>query len=344
MKKDQKFKFSGLIAALVALALILAGCLPSEQAGTNAGGPNGEESQATAAMDYPQRNVEAINQFGPGGGTDVFIRAIAVPFEKITGKSLIPVSVTGGGGVPAFTEFMNRPADGHTLMAIGPEEVINHVMGRIDATKLYPIARIQYDQGLFFVSADSPYQTIEEVIAYAKENPEALSIGMTGAAGFDETLVGLWNIETGARLKIVPFDGSAEVSSALLGGHIDLMYEEYGPMLSLIQGGKVRPLVLFSEQRLAELPDVPTAVELGYNVTLGRWRGFALKQGDSPEHADALFKILQEAANDPEYKKYEEQNMLHYRSVLLGPEEFKTFFEDEIKVYTEVLKALGYIQ
>src|SRR5690606_30531003 len=123
---------------------------------------------------YPARNVEAINQFGPGGGTDLFIRAIGQPFADITGKSLVGVSVTGGGGIPAATQFFSRRADGHTLMALGPEEVINHVKGRIDAGKFMPVARVQYDQGLFFVSADSPIKTLDDLIAAARKNPGKL--------------------------------------------------------------------------------------------------------------------------------------------------------------------------
>lgn len=292
---------------------------------------------------YPARNVEAINQFGPGGGTDLFIRAIGQPFADITGKSLVGLSVTGGGGIPAATQFFSSRADGHTLMAIGPEEVINHAKGRIDATKFMPVARVQYDQGLFYVNADSPIKTAQDLIEQARKNPGKLSISMTGAAGFDETLIGLWNARSGAELNAVPFDSGAEAVSAVLGGHTNLMYEEYGPSRALIEAGRLRPLVVFSEERLPVLPDVPTAREVGIDVTLGRWRGFALKQGDDKAHAGALFNIFQKAAQDPRYKSVEEKNGLQYRSVLLGPDEFKAFLDSEIETYRAVLKSLGHI-
>jgi putative tricarboxylic transport membrane protein len=293
---------------------------------------------------YPARTVEAINQFGPGGGTDIFIRAIGMPFAKIAKQSLIPVSITGGGGVPAATEFFNRPADGYTMMAVGPEEMINHCMGRIDAEKFQPVARIQYDQGLFFVPAKSTYKTIQDVIDYAKQNPGKLSISFTGAAGFDEVLVGLWNLRSGAELKALPFDGASEAIASALGGHTDLVYEEYGPMRPLIESGRLRPLVLFADQRLPVLEDVPTAKELGIDITLGRWRGFAVKQGTKDEQVEALAAIFAKAVKDPIYKNVEEQNMLQFRSEFLGPEGFKTFIDNEIQVYGDVLKRLGYIK
>lgn len=300
-------------------------------------------SSATAAdVKYPSRTVEVINQFGPGGGTDLFVRAIAMPFAKITKQSLIPISVTGGGGVPAATDFFNRPEDGHTMMAVGPEEVINHALKRIDAKKFMPLARIQYDQGLFYVRAKSPYKTIKDVIVAAKKSPGKLSIAVTGAAGFDDVLVGLWNLKSGAELKSVPFEAAAEATAAVLGGHVDLLYEEYGPMRSLIESGKVIPLVIFTEQRLPIVKNVPTAKELGADVTLGRWRGFALKEGTKPEQMEVLSKVFEKAVGDPMYKAIEEQNMLQFRSKYLGPAEFKAFFNKEMDIYSDVMKNLGY--
>ena len=298
----------------------------------------------SAEKKYPSRTVEVINEFGPGGGTDIFIRAIGMPFAKITRQSLVPISVTGGGGVPAATEFLNRPADGYTLMAIGPEEVINNAMGRIDAKQLIPVARIQYDQGLFYVKADSPFKNIEDVISYAKKNPGKLSIAVTGAAGFDEVLVGYWNIKTGAELKSLPFESASESIAAVLGGHTDLVYEEYGPMRPLIESGKLRPLVIFSEERLPVLKDVPTAKEIGADITLGRWRGFAFKEGTKKEFIDSMEKIFEKAVQNNLYKTIEAQNMLQFRSKFLGPEQFRAFFESQKEIYGSVLKKLGYIK
>jgi putative tricarboxylic transport membrane protein len=166
-----------------------------------------------------------IHQFGPDGGTDLFVRAIATPFWEITGQNMVSVSVLGGGGVPASTSFLQRPADGHSLMAIGPEQVINHVLGRMDINDLKPVARVQYDQGLFLVRRDSPFETIDDLIEAAREQPGDLTTAVTGAAGFDDTLVGRWNIETGAELATVPFS-AAEAISNTLGGHVDLLFEE----------------------------------------------------------------------------------------------------------------------
>ncbi|MFV0245468.1 MAG: tripartite tricarboxylate transporter substrate binding protein [Qingshengfaniella sp.] len=294
-----------------------------------------------AAQDYPSKPIEVIHQFGPGGGTDNFIRAIGLPFEGISGVQLIPLSMAGGAGMPAAAAFAQRPANGQTLQAIGPEEVISHVLGRIDLTTYRPIARVQYDQGLFYVGKDSTFQTIEEVIDFATANPGELKVGIAGAAGFDATLVGLWNTTTGATLTAVPFKGSSEALASAMGGHTDLLYEEYGPARGVIESGELRPLVIFSEERLPELPDVPTARELGHDVTLGRWRGMAMKQADDPAHAERIAALLAEAAQTPEYKEIEAKSSLQYRSEFLGPDAFAAFLDEQIKVYSDVLSEIN---
>jgi putative tricarboxylic transport membrane protein len=101
--------------------------------------------------------------------------------------------------------------------------------------------------------------------------------------------------------------------------------------------------VLFADARLPLLPDVPTAIELGYDVTLGRWRGFALQGDDSGEHAEQRFAIIEEAAQSDYYRRVEEENALQFRSVLLGPDGFQEFIDRELEIYTTVLQEQGFI-
>lgn len=294
------------------------------------------------AQDYPARSVEVIHQFGPGGGTDRFIRAIAEPLQALTNQTFVPISITGGGGIPAVVTYMQRPSDGYTILSLGPEEVINHALGRIDLSTVRPIARIQYDQGLFLVRKDSPLQTVDDLIAQAKETPGSIKVAVTGTAGFDDALVGLWNQKSGAEVITVPFN-AAEMVSNTLGGHVDMMYEEYGAAKGLIESGDLRPLVLFSDARLPELPDVPTAAEKGIDVTLGRWRGFGIKADTDSAVVDRLAQLMAEAAASESYKTIEAESALQYRSEFFGPAAFQTFLEAEIGVYTDVMKQLGYI-
>ncbi|MCH4813851.1 tripartite tricarboxylate transporter substrate binding protein [Halomonas neptunia] len=293
------------------------------------------------AQDYPSRTVEIIHQYGPGGGTDRFIRAISAPMQDATGESFVPISITGGGGVPAYVTFLQRPANGYTLVSISPDDVINHALGRIDLSTVKPLVRIQYDQGLLLVSKDSDLKSIDDVLAAEAATPGGLKVGVTGSAGFDDALVGLFNESAGIELGTVPF-GAAEMVSNTLGGHLDMMYEEYGATRGLIESGDLIPLLLFSDERLAELPDVPTAKELGYDVTMGRWRGFGIKPDTDAADVETLVALFRDAAADEGYKKVEADSALQYRSEFIGPEEFQTFLDEEIKTYTKIMNQLGY--
>ncbi|WP_252912364.1 Bug family tripartite tricarboxylate transporter substrate binding protein [Aliihoeflea aestuarii] len=293
------------------------------------------------AQTYPTRTVEVIHAFGPGGGADRFIRAIGESFQAATGRSMIPISIQGGGGLPAAVNFMQRPATGYNLYSYSPDDVINQALGRLDLSDFRPVARIQYDQALLLVAADSPYQSIEDVIEAARAAPGDIKVAVTGAAGFDDAVIGVWNAESGAELTSIPF-AAAEMVSNTLGGHIDMMFEEYGIVRGLIEAEDLRPLVVFSNERLPVLPDVPTAQELGYDVTLGRWRGIAVRRDTDDAVVQQLFELLRAASETDNYRRVEEESALQYRSEILGPDEFEAFIEQELETYTSVMRQMGY--
>ena len=297
---------------------------------------------AVASDDYPSRSVEVIHHYGPGGGTDRFVRAVAEPFAEITGQQMVPVSIKGGGGIPAIAQWQRRPDDGYTLMAISPAQIISHLQGRIDMADFLPLARVQFDQALIWVPADSPFQTVQDMLDAAKANPGSVSVALSGAGGFDEVAVSLFGLEADVNFTTVPFSSSEMVSNTV-GGQVDAMFEEFGPARGLWESGDLRPLVLFSETRLPELPDVPTAVEMGYDVTLGRWRAFAMQGGDDMDQAKHLYGVIEQAVEADSYKAFEAQSALQYRSELIGLDDFKAFIDTEIETYTSVMKQLGYI-
>lgn len=298
---------------------------------------------AQAQDDYPSRTIEVLHEYGPGGGTDRFIRALAQPMSEITGEQMVPISIQGGGGVPAYTNFIQRPADGYSLLGLGPAQIIGHIQGRMDLGELMPLARVQYDQAVLWVPADSDYETLDDLLSDARENPGRVTIGVTGAAGFDDVVVGMLGLESDTMLTTVPFSSSEMVSNTL-GGQVDAMFEEYGPARGLAESGDMRGLAIFAEERIDALPDVPTATELGYDVTLGRWRGFAMHEGDDSAQAETLYDVIGEAVEAEGYQTFVEQNALQYRSELIGLEEFQDFVDQEVETYTAVLRELGYIQ
>jgi putative tricarboxylic transport membrane protein len=182
------------------------------------------------------------------------------------------------------------------------------------------------------------------VIKYAKENPGKLQFTGTTPQSPDEIIIMLFAKKAGIKIKYIPFDKAPETHAAVLGGHIEVLHEEPGVIMSLIEAKKLRPLIVFTEKRLPTDwgKVVPTARELGYDITMGRWRGLAVKKGTSPEIVNWLASVLKKAANDPAYTKIAHKSLLDLRPGWKGPAEYGKFWEEEFKNYKEILDDLGY--
>ena len=290
--------------------------------------------------DYPTRPIEVVCQFGAGGGSDVFVRSLMIPARKYL---KVPINVTnlpGSAGVKASGYVLSQPADGYTLYNFSPEQIINTILGRENYREFVPICNVQQDQSMFFVRQDSPFKTIQDVIKYAKENPGTLHFAGTAAASLDEVIVRLFAKKAKVKVKYVPFDEAQESHAAVLNGHDDLLHEEPGVVLSLLENKKLRPLIVFSEKRIERFPDVPTARELGYDITLGRWRGLSLKKGTPSEIINYLADVFKKSTEAPTYKAVAHVSLVDLRPGWKGPEEYGRFWEEEYARYGQVLGAL----
>jgi tripartite-type tricarboxylate transporter receptor subunit TctC len=197
---------------------------------------------------------------------------------------------------------------------------------------------------MFYVRAESPFKTIQDVIKYGKENPGKLQFTGTTAASPDEVIIMLFAKKAGIKVKYIPFDAAPETHAAVLGGHIDVLHEEPGVIMSLIEAKKLRPLIIFTEKRLDKFPDVPTGRELGFDITMGRWRGLCVKKGTPQEIINYLADALKKCANDQSYKAIAHANLLDLRPGWKGPEEYGKFWEEEYVRYHEIFKELGYLE
>jgi putative tricarboxylic transport membrane protein len=291
---------------------------------------------------YPKRNVEIVNPWKAGGSTDMYLRTLSIPLQKILGKKIVIINEVGGEGVKAFQEVISRPADGYTLYAIGPEEIINSVYGRVDYKELAPLARVQMDQSTFWVKAGSPFRTFKDLIDHAKANPNKQIWG--GGYGIDHVVTSLITKAAGVEVKYVSYNVGKEATAALLGGHIDVEHEEPGAMISQLEAKMVRPLIILSEERLSRFPDVPTGRELGYDITLGRWRALAARKGTSRQVMQYLAQAVKEAMKSPEYQKLAEKTLLNLRPGFMGPDEFSKFLDQEFVIYDKEMRGLGLVK
>jgi tripartite-type tricarboxylate transporter receptor subunit TctC len=301
-------------------------------------------SQAPKPKDYPTRAIEVVVQYGAGGGSDIFVRSLMMPARSQLKVPINVTNLTGGAGVKASTYVLSQPADGYTIYNFSPEQLINTVFGRENYKEFVPLCNVQQDQSVFYVRAESPFKTIQDVIKYAKENPGKLQFTGTTAASPDEVIIMLFAKKAGIKVKYIPFDAAPETHAAVLGGHIDVLHEEPGVIMSLIEAKKLRPLIVFTEKRLDKFPDVPTARELGYDITMGRWRGLCVKKGTPQEIVNYLSDVLKKCSQDPSYKAIEKANLLDLRPGWKGPEEYGKFWDEEYVNYRAIFDELGYLK
>jgi putative tricarboxylic transport membrane protein len=299
--------------------------------------------QAPKPKDYPTRAIEVVVQYGAGGGSDIFVRSLMMPARKYLKVPINVTNLTGGAGVKASTYVLSQPADGYTIYNFSPEQLINTIFGRENYKEFAPLCNVQQDESMFYVRAESPFKTIQDVIKYAKENPGKLQFTGTTAASPDEVIIMLFAKKAGIKVKYIPFDAAPETHAAVLGGHIDVLHEEPGVIMSLIESKKLRPLIIFTEKRLEKFPDVPTGRELGYDITMGRWRGLCVKKGTSQEIISYLADVMKKSAEDASYKAIAHANLLDLRPGWKGPEEYGKFWEEEYVRYHQIFKELGYL-
>ena len=266
-----------------------------------------------ARADWPtDRPIEMIVAFAPGGGTDIMLRALVPYMESQLDTQLPVLNRPGASGEIAYTALSQARPDGYTVSSLNTPGFLTMQIGRklrFDPAGICPIARIVEDPGTFIVQAESPFKTLADLVAHAKENPGAVSVGTTGL-GTDEHLAMLQLEQAaGVKLTAVPFAGANEAKTALLGGHVSMIGLNVGEYAAS-DHSSFRPLAQFSEERSKLAPDLATAKEQGFDVIMSSERGLAARC-DVPEEIRArLGEVVQTALANPEFQEKARQQSL----------------------------------
>ena len=326
------------ILIIVVLIFSLVACGNSNNSGSEDKGNNDK-----AALDYPKRAIEIIVPFGAGGSADMMTRQLANMMGDYIDKPVNVINKAGSGGVDGMNYVAQAPADGYTVLQITPSHAIAEALERPNADLtggFEPIANFQKDIQLFGVAKDSPFNTIDEVLEYAKENPGKLKIGGTSPGGLDNYMADGFAEEAGIELTYVPYNSAAETKAAVLGGELDIYQDKVISFLTMVRSGDIKPLVVLHDERLEmidELKDVPTTVEKGINFTQGSWRGFAVKAGTPQEIKDYLEDVIEKVYNSDVYREAAEKDMSDIIPGFIGQEEYGQMWKDEIAKFKKIL-------
>lgn len=329
-----KLKRFSLSALVIALVFFLQACNSSPQEASSEEKRNGSN--------YPERQIEIVVGFGAGGGSDNFARAIAKELKDILGVNINVVNMPGASGINSADHVARQPADGYTIWSATSNHPVNIASGaeKNDLSKLTAVGRVQNDTMTLQVKSDGKFKDIDDLIEQAKEKPGEITIGGTGSAGFDELVIKQFEKATGTKFNYISFEGSGEMTAALLGGHIDVIAEEPGPSIAQLESGDIKMLIAFTEEKMEGFEDVPISTEMGIDVTDGQGRGFMVHADTPPEIIEVLEKALKEAKDRPGYKEYEKASYLHLRDGWLSAEDYNAEFEKQIDTYGTLLNDM----
>jgi tripartite-type tricarboxylate transporter receptor subunit TctC len=261
---------------------------------------------AAAQEKFPSRNVEMIVPWGPGGGADVLGRVIARWLETDL-KAIVPVmNIAGATGLIGIGKMVSAPGDGHTIAVLTGDTALM-LTAPATPVKMTDLAvlgvMVRQPSGLF-VKGDSRFRTWDDVVAEAKAKPGTVTVGTTGPNSPDEATLDFLATK-GIRLVSVGYTKPGERYTAVLGGHVDLLYEQAGDIKGHLDSKALRPILFFSPQRLAApFAEIAVSGEHGYDVLLPQFRAIVTRAGTDPKRVAVLADSLERFAASPEYATY----------------------------------------
>ncbi|KAF1076996.1 tripartite tricarboxylate transporter substrate binding protein [Halodesulfovibrio sp. MK-HDV] len=295
-----------------------------------------------AIDNYPNRSVTIINPFSPGGSSDIQARIISEALQRNMGQAFNVISKKGGAGAVAMLAAKNAKPDGYTMIltCLGPCSLTPNRanVGYNTPKDFRAIARISLFPFAVAVLADSGIENFNQLLEYAQRNPNT-TFGTCGAGLMQHVLFSdFLSRQPDASMQHIPFNGGAEATSALLGGHVAATVQTASEYLPHYKSGTLRLLAITGDERSPVYPDVPTFKELGYEtITGGTWFGFAVPK-DTPEGIILkLQNAIKDALNDSEVQSRFEKAAIPAR-FLSGPE-LDVIISSEYKSFGKILKS-----
>jgi tripartite-type tricarboxylate transporter receptor subunit TctC len=298
----------------------------------------------TAAWaDFPEKDITLIVPWSAGGGTDTIARALVAEGESCLGAGVNVVNRTGAVGATGMGATSAARADGYTIGLVTFQLSAYEPMGMVDLSyrDFDLLQLINQSPGALTVAAESDWQTLEDLMAYAEANPGVVTVGHSGTGGSWHLAAATLANAAGVDMNYVPFDGSAQVRTALLGGHIAVATTGIDEVKQLSEAGEVRILAVNAAERAEAFPDVPTVSEAGFEVAapIYDWRGLAAPTGLPQDVRAALVEGLRACFESEGF-----QNLAAERGIPLvyaGPKEFEAFLAGMEESLLPALRDLG---
>jgi tripartite-type tricarboxylate transporter receptor subunit TctC len=297
---------------------------------------------AQAQGRYPDKPIQLLVPFGPGGIADITARAVAEVMSQRLGQPIVVDNRPSAGSIVASQAVASARPDGHTLLLMSNGNAVSVGLFKklpYDTQKGFAaISTLGYFDIGVFAPAGSRFTSLKDVVAHAKAQPGKLNVGTIAVGSTQHLAAKLFETTAGLDLLLVPYKGSPAVLTALRAGEIDVAFEILGPMLPQVQAGVIKAIAVSSDKRNPALPDVPTVIEggvAGYNVA--SWNALAAPAGTPPEVVDVLNRAAREAIASPAVK--DKLAKLGMRVAASTPAELERLLGSEIKRWGDVIRA-----
>ncbi|MCR4265096.1 tripartite tricarboxylate transporter substrate binding protein [Nitratireductor sp. ZSWI3] len=295
---------------------------------------------AHAAEDFPTKPMNYIIPFNAGGESDISARFQQAEWEAVAGQPVVIQYQAGAGGAQAWSQLNSIEGDGYTIMGINlPHTVLQPMEANVgyQTDDLTPVHYFHYTPDAIFVSKDSEFETLEQLVEHAKANPGLVTFAGSGSNSSNNLAQAKFNQLAGITTTYIPFSGTGPAMTAVLGKQTvaGFNYATSG----VNQGEELRMLAVAADERLPVFPDVPTFKELGYDLVGGAYRGVAVPASTPEELRERISDIVSQINQRPDFVKKMEEGGFVLTDIPY--DKMSAFVAEKKAEYAEGAKALG---
>lgn len=295
---------------------------------------------ALQAQDYPNKPINLVIPLGVGGSSDLTARTFIHLSPELLGQPMMIQIKPGGGGAIGTEAVMQAKPDGYNIL-LGHSNC-NSVLPALEGRSRGPedleaVCRINLQNTIYWVPSNSPFNTIKDVIEYAKANPGKLSFGNVGTWSVTDLEWRWLEIKTGMKTRNVPYDGGGATLLGILGGHVQIAMISPTQSLPHYRAGKLRPIAIQGQKRFAEFPNIPSMKEEGYDTGLeGLWKGVMVPKGTPRPIIEKLAAAFKKMTENKQV--IENLAKLGDEFNYQGPDEFAKYWRKDYQIYKDMAK------
>lgn len=298
-------------------------------------------SASPALAEFPNKPIDIVVPFSPGGGTDQISRTIADAMSKSLKETVLVLNKPGAGTIIGTGYVAKSKPDGYTLVMATFAHAVNPSLYKdipYSTDKDFaPVALIGTSPNVLVVNSHSPYKTVKDIIDYAKANPGKLTFGSYGAGTSAHLAAALFENLAKVKMTHVPYKGSSPAITDLMGGQIDMVFSTAASVAQFVKSGQLRALAVTSKERSSVMPNLPTIAESGVpGYEAESWYGLLAPAGTPADVIQKLNVAVGHAIESKEFQQRIEQEGLAPH--IGGPQDLQVYITKEEKLWRQVVQ------